>query len=105
MSEPTKEQSEASRALQSVVSHALHVGLDRFVLAFSAGPLVTVQLQDMPPSEAVMLAQSIVKTAVKIELERHPEFSKEYAKCWQTIADDVDEVMAKAKKRFSKFSK
>lgn len=99
------QQSEASRALQSVVSHAKHVGLDRFVLAFTSGPLATVQFQDIPPSEAVMLGQAIIKNAVRLELDHHPEYSKEYIKAWESVSDDLDKVMTAAKKRFGKFSK
>lgn len=89
--------------LKKVSQHASSLGLENFVLAVKRGKLMTFHFQNMRISDAMEMAIAFFHHVINIELEKHPEYSKEYRQLYLDLAKDFDALVKKYNGKFLTF--
>lgn len=79
-------------------------GISHFLVGFKNGPIASIYFEDMKIREAMEVMISGFHQTIALELDKHPEYSKEYADIWRELAKDFNGIIKKADEKLKSFN-
>lgn len=92
------------KLIKKLAAHAKTLGITAFFFGVRQGKLTTFHFEAMPLKDAMQLMISGFHYVIELELERHPEWSKEYRGMYEKLAQDFDTLVRSSNAEFIAFN-
>ena len=79
--------------------------LTNFILAVKNGQMITFHFEQVVMQDAMQIMISGFHHVINMELERHPEYSKEYREIYAGLAKGFNDLVRSADQKFKDFKK
>lgn len=96
---------EADLKIEQVAKFAKEKGIESFTLLYKNGPLLSIRFEKMSTKDRMQMAISLFHQVIALELDSHPEYSKEYAGLFVSLAGEFDKLVRESNQKFIDFRK
>lgn len=93
------------KLIKKLAEFAKTLGIPSFFFGTRQGKMTTFHFENMPLADAMQLMISGFHYVIELEVERHPEWSKEYRGLYEKLAKDFDTLIRTSNEGFVEFNK
>ena len=92
------------KLIKKLAAYAKTIGVPSFFFGVRQGNMTTFHMENLPLSDAMQLMISGFHYVISLEVERHPEWSKEYRDIYAGLAKNFDKLIRSSNEEFMAYN-